>query len=111
VVYLLTVTIRFTVPRLRIDQVMAFNWKYLTPLALAALLVTALVDKVAPAGQGLLRIILLLVANVLLFLLADRLVTLYRKSHQKIRKVVSEFRPVPVTIRPVVVTEEPEVNP
>ena len=110
VVYLLTVTIRFTVPRLRIDQVMAFNWKYLTPLALATLLVTALVDKIAPAGQGLLRITLLLVANVLLFLLADRLVTLYRRSHQKLRKVVSEFRPVPVTIRPVVAADETEVN-
>jgi len=47
---------------------------------------------------------------VLLFLLADRLVTLYRRSHQKLRKVVSEFRPVPVTIRPVVAADENEVN-
>lgn len=109
VVYLLTVTIRFTVPRLRIDQMMAFAWKYLTPLALASLLVTAVVDKAAPAGQGLLRIALLLAANVVLFLIADRLVTLYRKQHEKARKVVSELRPVPVTIRKTVV-EEPEVN-
>ena len=108
-VYLLTVTIRFTVPRLRIDQMMAFTWKYLTPLALASLLVTAVVDKAAPAGQGLLRIILLLAANVVLFLIADRLVTLYRREHDKKRKVVSEFRPVPVTIRKPAV-EEPEVN-
>jgi NADH-quinone oxidoreductase subunit H len=109
VVYLLTVTIRFTVPRLRIDQMMAFAWKYLTPLALASLLVTAVIDKAAPAGQGLLRIALLLAANVVLFLIADRLVTLYRKQHEKARKVVSEFRPVPVTIRKTVV-DEPEVN-
>ena len=108
-VYLLTVTVRFTVPRLRIDQMMAFTWKYLTPLALASLLVTAVVDKAAPADQGLLRIILLLAANVVLFLIADRLVTLYRKEHGKQRKVVSEFRPVPVTIRKPAV-EEPEVN-
>jgi NADH-quinone oxidoreductase subunit H len=109
VVYLLTVTIRFTVPPLRIDQMMAFAWKYLTPLALASLLVTAVIDKAAPAGQGLLRIALLLAANVVLFLIADRLVTLYRKQHEKARKVVSEFRPVPVTIRKTVV-DEPEVN-
>lgn len=108
-VYLLTVTIRFTVPRLRIDQMMAFAWKYLTPLALASLLVTAVVDKAAPAGQGLLRIALLLASNVVLFLIADRLVTLYRKQHEKTRKVVSDFRPVPVTIRKTVV-DEPEVN-
>jgi NADH-quinone oxidoreductase subunit H len=108
-VYLLTVTIRFTVPRLRIDQMMAFTWKYLTPLALASLLVTAVVDKAAPADQGLLRIMMLLAANVVLFLIADRLVTLYRKEHDKKRKVVSEFRPVPVAIRKPTV-EEPKVN-
>lgn len=108
-VYLLTVTIRFTVPRLRIDQMMAFAWKYLTPLALASLLVTAVVDKAAPAGQGLLRVALLIGANIVLFLIADRLVTLYRKQHEKARKVVSDDRPVPVAIRSTVV-EEPEVN-
>lgn len=109
VVYLLTVTIRFTVPRMRIDQMMAFAWKYLTPLALASLLVTAVVDKAAPAEQGLVRIFLLIAVNVVLFLIADRLVTVYRKNHEKTRAVVSEFRPVPVTIRPPV-AEEPEVN-
>lgn len=108
-VYLLTVTIRFTVPRLRIDQMMEFAWKYLTPLALASLLVTALVDKAAPPGQGLLRIALLLAANFVLFLIADRLVTLYRKHTEKERKVVSENRTVPVAIRKTVV-DEPEVN-
>jgi NADH-quinone oxidoreductase subunit H len=108
-VYLLTVTIRFTVPRLRIDQMMEFAWKYLTPLALASLLVTALVDKAAPSGQGLLRIALLLAANFVLFLIADRLVTLYRKHTEKERKVVSENRTVPVAIRKTVV-DEPEVN-
>jgi NADH-quinone oxidoreductase subunit H len=108
-VYLLTVTIRFTVPRLRIDQMMEFAWKYLTPLALASLLVTALVDKAAPPGQGLLRIALLLATNFVLFLIADRLVTLYRKHTEKERKVVSESRTVPVAIRKTVV-DEPEVN-
>jgi hypothetical protein len=44
-----------------------------------------------------------------LFLIADRLVTLYRKQHEKARKVVSDDRPVPVAIRSTVV-EEPEVN-
>ncbi len=32
-------------PRLRIDQVLAFNWKFLVPLGLAELLTVALVDK------------------------------------------------------------------
>jgi NADH-quinone oxidoreductase subunit H len=108
-VYLLTVTIRFTVPRLRIDQMMAFNWKYLTPLALATLLVTAIVDKAAPAGQGLIRILLLWAANAGLFFVTDRIVTIFRRNREKERKVVSEPRPVPVAVRPLSAPES-EVN-
>ncbi|HOV06036.1 MAG TPA: NADH-quinone oxidoreductase subunit NuoH [Anaerolineaceae bacterium] len=108
-VYLLTVTIRFTVPRLRIDQMMAFNWKYLTPLALATLLVTAIVDKAAPAGQGLIRILLLWAANAALFFVTDRIVTIFRRNREKERKVVSEPRPVPIAVRPLPASES-EVN-
>ncbi len=32
-------------PRLRIDQVLAFNWKFLVPLALVNLILVAFVDK------------------------------------------------------------------
>ena len=32
-------------PRIRIDQMLAFNWKFLTPLALVVLMVTAILDK------------------------------------------------------------------
>ena len=51
--------IRLSVPRIRIDQMLAFNWKFLTPLALVVLMVTAILDKtlelaeVAGWGYGL----------------------------------------------------------
>jgi NADH-quinone oxidoreductase subunit H len=38
--------IKFTLPRFRIDQLMAFNWKFLVPLSLVNLLVVAIVDTV-----------------------------------------------------------------
>ena len=38
--------IRFTIPRLRIDQVMHFNWQWLVPLSIANLLITAFLLKV-----------------------------------------------------------------
>lgn len=41
-VFFLIVWIRGTIPRLRIDQVMAFAWKFLLPLALINLLITSL---------------------------------------------------------------------
>ena len=38
--------IRLSLPRIRIDQMLAFNWKFLTPLALVVLMATAILDKV-----------------------------------------------------------------
>lgn len=46
VVYIFSLVIRSTVPRVRIDQLMAFNWKFLVPLAIINILVTALLLQV-----------------------------------------------------------------
>ncbi len=43
--YFLVTWIRLSLPRIRIDQLLAFNWKFLTPLSLVVLIVTAIVDK------------------------------------------------------------------
>lgn len=104
VVYFLMLAIRFTVPRFRIDQMMALNWKILTPLALVTLLVTALVDKSIPHEMTVIRIGALLAANVILWLLADRMITAYRKRNP-LQVVTGKPRPL---ARPeiVPVTEE-----
>ncbi|MEE9583832.1 MAG: NADH-quinone oxidoreductase subunit H, partial [Dehalococcoidales bacterium] len=41
-VFFFIMWVRSTLPRLRIDQVMAFAWKFLLPLALINLIVTSL---------------------------------------------------------------------
>ncbi len=46
IIYLTTLWLRNTVPRLRIDQVMAFNWKFLVPLSIANVVVLSAVLKV-----------------------------------------------------------------
>jgi len=67
VVYFVVVWVRGTLPRLRIDQVNAFNWKFLVPLALVVVVVTAVADKLATSvGWG--RTPAMLVANGLVFL-------------------------------------------
>jgi NADH-quinone oxidoreductase subunit H len=43
--YFVVVLARIALPRFRIDQMLNFNWKFLTPLALALLMVTAVVEK------------------------------------------------------------------
>jgi NADH-quinone oxidoreductase subunit H len=44
--------LQYSIPRLRIDQILAVNWKFLTPLALANICVIALVGKAIPASTG-----------------------------------------------------------
>lgn len=45
-IYMTTLWIRNTVPRLRIDQIMAFNWKFLVPLSIANIVVLSAVLKI-----------------------------------------------------------------
>lgn len=46
IIYLTTLWLRNTVPRLRIDQIMAFNWKCLVPLSIANIVLISLALKV-----------------------------------------------------------------
>jgi NADH-quinone oxidoreductase subunit H len=43
--YWVIMWIKYTVPRIRIDHMLAFNWKFLTPLSFVLLMVTALLDR------------------------------------------------------------------
>jgi NADH-quinone oxidoreductase subunit H len=43
--YWVIMWVKYSMPRIRIDHMLAFNWKFLTPLSLALLIVTALMDK------------------------------------------------------------------
>jgi NADH-quinone oxidoreductase subunit H len=45
-VYGLVMLVRNTVPRVRIDHMMAFNWKFLVPVSMANLIMVALVGKI-----------------------------------------------------------------
>ncbi len=47
--YLFSLLLRNTVPRVRIDQLMAFNWKFLVPLSIANVIVVAFLIQVVRA--------------------------------------------------------------
>jgi NADH-quinone oxidoreductase subunit H len=47
IMFFVVIWIRGTFPRIRIDQMNAFNWKFVTPLALVVLMVTAVVEKLS----------------------------------------------------------------
>lgn len=73
-VFLLIIWIRVTIPRLRIDQVMAFAWKFLLPLALINLFVTGAQVLFWPETAGTWPLILInLALAVFLILMWSRL--------------------------------------
>ena len=51
-VFFVFMWLRGTLPRVRIDQMLNFNWKFLVPLSLVLVLVVAVVEKLIPAGSA-----------------------------------------------------------
>ncbi|CUS04569.2 NADH-quinone oxidoreductase subunit H [Candidatus Promineifilum breve] len=61
--------VRGTLPRVRVDQILNFNWKFLVPLSLVLIFAVAIVDKLIPAGAGpVARMAIHLALNLLLAL-------------------------------------------
>ncbi len=107
IVYYVVVLIRISMPRLRIDQMLNFNWKFLTPLALVVLILTAIVDKafyaVIPGLHLLEGAVPWVRAGVHMFvnLVIIAITLLILKSYRiKNVRVVAEPRPVAVAPEP-----------
>jgi len=58
--------VRYTVMRIRIDHMLAFNWKFLTPLAFVLLMVTALVNAWLRNSNVLIYVLAMLAANAVI---------------------------------------------
>lgn len=118
-VYFVVILIRSTTPRIRIDHMMAFNWKFLVPLALVNLIVVAFCARIfvpdyaaAQAvvdggglgaflgglfGTGFIaelpRAALCLVANIGLWVVASRLLRQYSdQERDRVRQLIQERR-------------------
>jgi NADH-quinone oxidoreductase subunit H len=62
--YWVIMWVKYTMMRIRIDQMLSFNWKFLTPLAFALLLVTALMNALLADAPTWLYILGMFLANV-----------------------------------------------
>lgn len=63
--YWIIMWIRYTLLRIRIDHMLAFNWKFLTPLAFALLIVIALMNALLADAPTWLYVMGMFLANVL----------------------------------------------
>ncbi len=95
-IYLTTLWLRNTVPRLRIDQIMAFNWKFLVPLSIVNLILLSAALKIlqelgfAPRDLLSASFVDVLPATVIMFLINLALVVyllgILRKRGQEARR-------------------------
>jgi NADH-quinone oxidoreductase subunit H len=92
-VYYLIMWVRYSFPRVRIDQMLGFNWKFLTPLALVLLIVVAILDKAMVDVPTLWYVLVMLGANLLI---VWGTVLILRKYARTERIRIAEERPVAV---------------
>lgn len=94
-VYFVIMWIKYSLPRIRIDHMLNFNWKFLTPLAIAVVFMLAIVDKVLqqyfPNSPGWVYVALMLITNLLVGWVA---LVLVRRFVQIQRNQVSSPRPI-----------------
>jgi NADH-quinone oxidoreductase subunit H len=90
-VYFIVVWARGTFPRVRIDQMLNFSWKFLTPLALVLLIVMAVLYKLVEGSPTWISVTSMFVVNILIALAT---IQLLRNIGRRERIRVSEDRPV-----------------
>lgn len=98
-IYWVIMWVKYSLPRLRIDHMLNFNWKFLTPFALALVMVTAIADKALEGANTLTHTLVLLGLNLLLIWATMAIV---RRFASKERKRVGEPKPTARPPQPVV---------
>jgi NADH-quinone oxidoreductase subunit H len=89
-VYFVFIWIRGTLPRVRIDQMLDLNWKFLVPLSLVLVLVVAVVEKLIPAGAGpYYRAGILMISNLALGFIT---LEILRRNARRQREALEEAR-------------------
>jgi NADH-quinone oxidoreductase subunit H len=82
--------VKYTMMRIRIDHMLAFNWKFLTPLAFVLLMVVALANALLAGTPAWLYISGMFLSNVLVGWAALEVArTVSRREREKVEGVVT----------------------
>lgn len=88
--YWVIMWIKYSMPRIRIDHMLAFSWKFLTPLSLVLLMVTAVMDKLLAATNFYVGGMFL--SNVVIAWFTIEILRAYGKRQRKVEETA--FQPV-----------------
>jgi NADH-quinone oxidoreductase subunit H len=81
--YWVIMWIRYTVMRIRIDHMLAFNWKFLTPLAFVLLMATALMNALLRGASMPVYVAGMLLTNVVIALFIAQILRNYSKRERR----------------------------
>ncbi len=90
-IYWAVMWVKYSLPRIRIDHMLSFNWKFLTPLALVVVITMAVLDKLMVGTPFWIYVLVMLSANVIIALITLQILR-NRARVERIR--VAEPRPV-----------------
>ena len=96
-IYYVIMWVRYSFPRIRIDQMLGFSWKFLTPLALILLIVVAILSKVLEGVSPPIFALTMLAANLIIIGVTVTVLRVYARVE---RKRVGEERPLAVVPDP-----------
>ena len=96
-IYWVIMWVKYSLPRIRIDHMLDINWKFLTPLILVMVLVSAVRDKLLGEPGTLLYMLGMLIANLLVVWIT---LTLLRTYARRERKRVGDERPIAIPDAP-----------
>jgi NADH-quinone oxidoreductase subunit H len=86
--YWVIMWVKYTVLRIRIDHMLAFNWKFLTPVAFTLLMVTAFMNALLRGTPTWLYVLVMFLSNVLVAWIALEMARSYsRKEREKVESV------------------------
>jgi NADH-quinone oxidoreductase subunit H len=89
--YWVIMWIKYTMPRVRIDHMLAFNWKFLTPLALVVLAMTAVLDRLLTGSVW--YVPGLLFSNLLIAWLTIEILRAHGRKQRKVEAALSTSVP------------------
>ena len=102
-IYLVLIWVRGTLPRVRIDQLLNFNWKFLVPLTLVLILVVAIVAKLIPSdANDWARAGILFASNILVAVIAMEIVRRYARERRTSNIRVDTSMPAEIGAAPSV---------
>jgi NADH-quinone oxidoreductase subunit H len=94
--YLVIIWSRLTFPRVRIDQLMNLNWKFMVPVSLILLMGMPLIDYATRLQDNWVRVVAQLGFNLVLGVVAFSLAAREDRRQNKRERIVFEGRPVAV---------------